>query len=270
MFSSGNARLGMSNYGISSGSVTNKPPQCVVTPQEVKARRDLQKQYSIFMSKNESNYGIHICYNPTQTIHSSNMEWNTIGMVTTASNTLREYTLTTKLEFESGYWAPWTRQLDTIIRKVFGYGLRFHELLDDTKTTRTPKWTFNDIYYKELNKVWNAKEKLKYTGGFPVYMAESDGTLELSLTLGEAKNIIWTTSQNTSMPTTTGANVRVFDYKKRTDSAWTSNVKNANVSKDTLYDFKIEVFKNEIIYFNIDSESGNVSVKQTGSAYWTA
>ncbi len=253
--------------GTSDGAM---PRIVVVTPLEEKTQANLHKQLSVAMSKNEEDYGIHACYLPTTTIHTSDQEWNTIGMVEKKSSDLISYTVTARLRFASGYWANAVRDLSEDKREINGYGVKFHEILDTTKADKPPKWTFNDVYYKELNKVWDETTKIKYTGGFPVYKAETDGTLEFRIKSDKATNIIFTTSQNASMPTNTQGNVRPFDYKRATVTSYTRNVKNFNITANTDYDFKIELYKGEIIYLNINSASGNVKVNQIGDAYWTS
>ena len=249
---------------------SNSPKIVVVTPLEEKTQASMQKQYSVSMSKNEIDYGIHLCYQPTVTVHSSNQEWASIAMCVKDKDELQDYTVTPRLRFASGYWSNAVRDLSADSRIVKGYGVKFHELLDTTKTDKPPKNTFNDIYYKELNKVWGEAEKLKYTGGFPIFMADKDGDLEFRIKADKTTNIIFTTSQNSSMPTTSATNLRVFNYKLTTAANYSSDVTNFSVTANTYYDFKVELYKDEILYLNIDSETGNVIVNQSGDAYWTA
>ena len=246
------------------------PRVVVVTPLEEKTQSNLHRQLSVAMSKNEEDYGIHVCYLPTTTIHTSDKEWNSIGMVDEKSSDLIDYAVTARLRFASGYWANAVRALSEDVREVKGYGVKFHEILDTTKTDKPPKWTFNDVYYKELNKVWDETERIKYTGGFPVYKADVDGTLEFRFKTDTATNIIFTDEQNASMPTTTNASVRTFDYKNAASTTWTTNVKNVNIGANTNYDFRIELFKGDIIYLNIDKATGVIKVNQSGDPTFTS
>ena len=275
MFSSGNASSGGSatstpNYYVSSTDATRYPYQCIITNLETKTRKLLQEQLSVSMSKNEIDYGIHICYQPTTTIHSTDKEWGKIEMAVKDKDDLQNYSITSHLMFSSGYWSDQTHALSANSRIVKGYGVKFHELLDTTKTDKPPKNTFDDVYYKELNKVWDEKKRIKYTGGFPVYKADADGVLEFRIKSDTATNIIFTDEQNDSMPATTNASVRTFDYKNASNTTWTTNVQNVNVAANTNYDFRIELFKGDIIYLNINSASGNIKVTQSGDPTFTS
>ena len=188
-------------------------------------------------------------------------------MVNKQSTSRYLYTDSVQLQFESGYWSKKTRDISSNVQETRGYGVRFNENLDSSSN---PKWTFNDLYYKELYKVWEDETKLKYTGGFPVFKAEKDGTFEFRIKTDKATTIIFTTSQNTSMPASTAANVREFEYKTASASSYTTGARQMSATANTNYDFKIELFKSEIIYLNIDSADGNVTVTQSGTPYWTS
>ena len=272
MMAAGNASAGtgsMSGYTTYNNANTNKPQQCVVTPVEVKTRRDLQKQLSILMNKKEIDYGIHLCYQPTTKIHSTDRNWGEIEMVLKDKDSLQDYSVVPRIRFESGFWSKPTRDLSADVREVKGYGVKFHEILDESQTDKPPMWTFDDIYYSELNKAWEETDKVKYTGGLPVLKAEQDGILEFRIKSDKATNIIFTNTQNPSMPSISDTNVREFDYKKASDTSFTTGVKNLNVEANTEYDYKIELLKGEIIYLNIDSADGNIVVQQTDDAYLT-
>ena len=209
--------------------------------------------------------GIHFCYQPTLALRATKNKWNDISIVKPLNEDRVPYTVTTDIKYQGGFWADWGRTITKELG-IEGYGLKFDQLVNTSgDSTITP----NNIYYKQLKKYWD--NDLKYTGGFPVFKAEKDGILEFSLKSDKTKNVIFTTKQNTSaMPSASADFVRRFDYKLSTSNNYTTNVTNLNVTANTLYDYRIEIYKGETIYFNIDSADGNISVVQSGTAYWTA
>ena len=249
-----------------SGSLQNPGVQCIRTPYEWKDQTQLKDQYSIAMSKQEDRRGWHFLWAQNQKIRTSDKDWDDISIVAKDKSALQDYTVNNLLRYESGFWAEWAGSL-TKTNTVRGYGVRFNELLN---SSGNPKWTLNDIYYKELSDAWGSPEKLKYTGGFPVYKATDGGTLEFSLSSSGSPRINFTKTQHSSMPASTDTDLVAFDYKRITSSDWTKNVKNLNVSGDGKYDFKVELEKNDILYLNVDSSDVVTVMSQPKEATFTS
>ena len=239
--------------------------QCLRTALETKTRTDLKQQLSVLMSKTENNYGYHFCFMPTTKIHTSDKEWGTLNMVTKDKTSFQSYTATRRLGFESGYWANFGRTL-TGTRTIQGYGVKFNEILDGTN----PKWSMADVYYKEMYDAWGGNVgNYKYTGGFPVYKAEQEGTLEFPIRTGQNTTISFTKQQHNSMPSSTSPDLVPFDYKTGT-SAWSENAKTLSMTASTIYNIKIELEKNDIVYLNLDFASGYANLDQPSDAIFTS
>lgn len=241
--------------------------QCLRTGLETKSRTGLVEQLGVSMIKTEFTDGLHICFNPTLKVRTSINEFDTVAMIAKNNSSREAYTVTNKLQFEGGYWANWASSV-TKTRSVYGYGVKFNELLD---SSNNPKYTANELYYKELYDVWEGnKTDYKYTGGFPVFKADAEGILVLHLKSDTAITINLTLKQHSTMPSTTSTDLIPFNQKVKTASVYSAQVKNLSMIANTEYDIKVELSKNDILYFNLDIADGKINVTQTASAEWTS
>ena len=217
------------------------------------------QQCSVSMQKSEYDYGKHWNYMPTQQVHTSTQEWDTIGMVANDNSSRVDYTVTRRIQCMSGFWANWAKGV-TKTRTVKGFGVTFNET----------KKRLDSIYYKELYDVWGGDvTDYKYTGGFPVYRAEKDGTLQLRLRSNDYDATVrLTKNQNTSMPSATATNLVAFDQKISTETAWTKNTKTLSMTKSTQYDISVEINKDDIIYLNVDVGTNRTTIQQMSDAYF--
>ena len=232
--------------------------QCLRSNEETKSRNTLKQQLSVSMTKLNFEAGVHWRYMGSQNIHTSNQAWDTLNMIANEQSSLQNFTVTNRMQFESGYWAGWANGV-TKTRTVKGYGVKFNE---------TSK-TLNNIYYKELYETWGGdKTNYKYTGGFPMYKAEDNGKLQLQLKSDKAATVRLTKTQNSAMPGPSAANLVEFDQKRNTSTSWTKNIKTLSMTANVSYDISVELNKNDIIYLNFDAGSTDANVYQNGNAYF--
>lgn len=240
--------------------------QCLRSNEETKSRTTLKQQLSVSMTKAVFEPGVHWKYMGSQRIHTTNQDWDTVNMIANEQSSLQNFTITNRMQFESGYWAGWANGV-TRTRVVKGYGVKFNENWDATNSR--PSKTLNDIYYKELYETWGGdKTSYKYTGGFPMYKAEKDGSLQLQFKSDKAATVRLTKTQNASMPSATATNLVAFDQKRDTTTVWTKNVKTLSMTANANYDISVELNKNDIIYLNFDAGDNAANIYQNGTAYF--
>ena len=242
------------------------PYWVLYTNEEEKEAEHFTRNCSVSMTGSTVEYGLHFCFQPDLALRGTRKKWNEIENVDEARDSNVDYAVTRDIQYSGGYWTRLA--LDTAktprTRTIKGRGVKVHEEKDSSgNSTIFP----SNIYYKTLKEQWD--ELIPYTGGFPVFKAPETGSIRWKVKL-TSNNITvnFTKSQHATMPSTTDAGLVTFDYRDIETSSMTKDVKNASLTKDKTYEFKIELEKNDIIYLNCDLTEGTAGLISDGDAIW--